>query len=62
MNYKDPKLTALQYNEFINTQNVEGLASLMTEDFTFVPISGKVEKGKELMTQGWKTFFNEYSL
>lgn len=60
MNLKDPKITALQYNEFINHQDVQGLASLMPEDFVFVPISGNIEKGKESMTQGWKRFFEEY--
>ena len=57
MNLKDPKITALQYNEFINHQNVQGLASLMPEDFVFLPISGNIEKGKASMTQGWKIFF-----
>lgn len=60
MNKIDPKFTALQYNEFINSQNVEGLTNLMTEDFTFKPISGNIEKGKESMIKGWKTFFEEY--
>jgi ketosteroid isomerase-like protein len=61
MNLIDPKITALQYNEFINSQNVEGLASLMPEDFIFVPISGNIEKGKESMVQGWRRFFEEYT-
>lgn len=56
MNLKDPKITAHQYNEYINNQDVQGLASLMPDDFIFVPISGNIEKGKESMTRGWKKF------
>lgn len=32
MNIRDPKLIALQFNEFINNQDIEGLSGLMTDD------------------------------
>jgi ketosteroid isomerase-like protein len=60
MNTRDPKLTALQFNEYINDQDVEGLASLMTEDHTFIDRKGKVDEGKETMTKGWIEFFETF--
>lgn len=60
MNSKDPKLTALQFNEYINSQDIEGLSSLMTEDHTFIDREGKVDKRKESMTKGWIEFFNAF--
>jgi len=43
MNKRDPNLTALQFNEYINNQDIKGLTSLMPEDFTFIDIPGRVE-------------------
>jgi ketosteroid isomerase-like protein len=60
MNLRDPKLTALQFNEYINSQDVEGLSSLMTESHTFVDRKGEVDKGKESMTKGWIAFFEAF--
>ena len=60
MNSVDPKLTALQFNEFINKQDIEGLSSLMTEEHIFVDREGKGDKGKESMTKGWRGFFNMF--
>jgi hypothetical protein len=61
MNSKDPKLTALQFNEYINNQDIKGLSSLMTEDHTFIDREEKIFKGKEFMTKGWIDFFNQFS-
>jgi len=60
MNSKDPKLTALQFNECINYQDIKGLSNLMTEDHTFIDREGGVFKGKESMTKGWLDFFNQF--
>ena len=60
MNSLDPKLTALQFNECINKQDIGGLSSLMTEDHVFVDRAGKGDKGKESMTKGWKGFFDMF--
>jgi hypothetical protein len=60
MKFRDPKIIALQFNEYINTQNIQGITSIMAEDYTFIPISGKVEEGKELNIKGWKSFFDSY--
>ncbi len=60
MNSVDPKLTALQFNEYINKQDIDGLSSLMTEDHVFVDRVGKGDKGNESMTKGWKGFFEMF--
>jgi len=60
MNSKDPKLTALQFNEYINNQDIKELSNLMTEDHTFIDREGGVFKGKESMTKGWMDFFNQF--
>jgi ketosteroid isomerase-like protein len=60
MNTKDPKFTALLFNEYINNQDIEGLSSLMTEDHTFIDREDEVYKGKETMTKGWIDFFNSF--
>ena len=54
---KDPKLTALQFNEYINNQDIQELSSLMTEDHTFIDRKGEVDRGKDSMTKGWRDFF-----
>jgi ketosteroid isomerase-like protein len=60
MNTVDPKLTAMQFNEYINRQDIDGLASLMAEDHTFVDRKGEIDKGKETMTKGWIDFFRSF--
>lgn len=60
MNTRDPKLVALQFNEFINNHDIKGLTSLMTDDHTFIDRAGSVDKGKESMTKGWTEFFSSY--
>ena len=60
MNSKDPKLTALQFNEYINNQDIKGLSGLMTEDHTLIVREGDVVKGKESNTKGWIDFFNQF--
>ena len=60
MNTKDPKLVALQFNEYINRQNIKGLSELMTDDHTFIDRAGKIDKGRESMTKGWSEFFKHF--
>ena len=57
MNLKDPKLTALQFNEYINNQDIEGLTSLMTEDHIFIDRAGDHYRN---MVNGWKEFFDNF--
>jgi ketosteroid isomerase-like protein len=60
MNERDPKLTALQFNECINSQDIQGLSDLMTEDHTFIDRKEEVFAGKETMTEGWIEFFDSF--
>ncbi|MFX0043811.1 MAG: hypothetical protein ACFE8L_12940 [Candidatus Hodarchaeota archaeon] len=57
MNSKDPKLTALQFNEYINNQDISGLSNLMAEDHIFIDRKGD-RYGD--MVNGWKEFFNNF--
>ncbi|HEY46835.1 MAG TPA: nuclear transport factor 2 family protein [Anaerolineae bacterium] len=60
MNTVDPKLTALQFNQYINYQDIDGLSSMMTESHTFIDRKGEVDKGKETMIKGWLEFFRSF--
>jgi len=60
MNTRDPKLTALLFNEAINNRDIRGLAGLMTEDHTIIVREGNVVKGREANTAGWAWFFDEF--
>jgi uncharacterized protein (TIGR02246 family) len=53
-------LVALKFNEKINAQDLEGLAELMTDDHSFIDSEGNVTKGKNVMKEGWRDFFNKY--
>ena len=56
----DLLLVVLKFNEKINQRDLEGLAELMADDYTFISNSGEVTKGKDVNKQGWKEFFEEY--
>jgi len=60
MNTVDTKLTALQFNEYINRQDINGLSGLMTEDHMFIDRDDNVDKGKVSMTKGWSDFFKSF--
>jgi hypothetical protein len=60
MNKKDPKLTALLFNECINNQDIEGLCNLMSKDHKLTVREGKTEKGKDVNRKGWKSFFKSF--
>lgn len=60
MNSVDPKFTALQFNEYINRQDIDGLTSLMTENHQFIDRAGEIVKGKDAMTKGWIEFFDSF--
>ncbi|MHA1986032.1 MAG: hypothetical protein ACW98D_05265 [Promethearchaeota archaeon] len=58
MNKRDPKLTALQFNEYINNQDAKGLSSLMADNF-WVKIKKEPVWSRE-MIEGWNRFFNDH--
>ena len=55
--YVDVKALVLKFNEFINNHDVDGLASLMTKDHTFISRLNDVQQGKEDMVKAWESFF-----
>jgi predicted SnoaL-like aldol condensation-catalyzing enzyme len=57
MNTKDPKLTALMFNECINSQDIENLSILMSEDHSFIDRDGNVHSPKDFMIKAWENFF-----
>jgi hypothetical protein len=57
---KDPKLVALQFNECINNQDVEGLARLMSEDHVFIDRDNNVTRSKKEMLKSWSKFFDMF--
>ncbi len=56
----DPKYIALKFNECINSQDLNGLVNLMTEDHCFIDISEELHEGREKMRKEWKNFFSLY--
>jgi hypothetical protein len=50
MNLKNPKLTALRFNDCINDRGIDGLSKLMTEAHTLVDRGGKVRNSKSYVT------------
>jgi len=44
----------------INHHDLPGIASLMTEDHTFVDSAGGIHAGCENMTAGWKQYFQMF--
>lgn len=60
MNSKDPKLTALLFNECINNQDVECLSRLMSKDHTLIVREGTIVKGKEANRKAWTSFFEMF--
>jgi hypothetical protein len=57
MNKRDPKLTALQFNEYINNQDIKGLANLMSNDHIFIDRHGDRYAD---MVNGWMEFFENF--
>jgi len=57
---RDPKLSALLFNEHINNQNLKGLINLMTDDHVFIDILGKVHDREHMVTEGWQNFFDSF--
>jgi ketosteroid isomerase-like protein len=57
--FQHPVDIALRFVEQINRQNLPGLADLMTEDHTFIDLGGNVQRGREMMRQGWASYFDQ---
>jgi ketosteroid isomerase-like protein len=53
----NPVETVLQFLTLINAHDVDKLAALMTEDYTFVDSLGHAVSGREKMRAGWRGYF-----
>ncbi len=60
MKHKTTVDVVSQFLARINAGDLEGLCSLMTDDFTFIDYRGKVECGKDVMHEGFKGYFSDY--
>lgn len=58
MTFHHPVDIALRFVEQINRQNLPRLVDLMSEDHTFIDLSGDIQRGRELMRQGWAGYFD----
>ena len=58
--FVDVKAIVLRFNEYINNHDVDGLASLMTKDHTFISRLNDVQQGKEEMIKNWEQFFKVF--
>jgi ketosteroid isomerase-like protein len=48
----------LEFVDFINKQNIEGMAGLMSHDHTFIDSLNNSITGKEKMKSSWKFYFD----
>ena len=49
-----------KFNDFINNQDIDGLADLMSEDHVFIDRDGKSYGPKSFMVDGWTDFFKMF--
>jgi ketosteroid isomerase-like protein len=55
-----PSRWASKFNVWINSADLEGLASLMTDDHTFIDSLGSVISGKSAVLAAWSSFFRAF--
>lgn len=60
MNSKDPKITALEFNECITRHDAAALSAMMSDDHLFVDREGTEERSREHVSQSWRDFFGMF--
>jgi hypothetical protein len=62
MECKEPIAVVEQFVEFINQQNLEGLANLTAKRYRFVDVNGLVYKfsGPESVKRSWEEYFSAH--
>lgn len=60
MTEDEQKSIALHFNECINHRDLQGLATLMTDDHTFIDKANQAVHGKEHMVEAWQGFFARF--
>ncbi|MBN2030641.1 hypothetical protein JW824_10400 [bacterium] len=59
MNNRDPKLTALLFNECINAEDIDGMVSLMTDTHSLICYNEITSNNKESSRKVWLSFFKD---
>jgi ketosteroid isomerase-like protein len=57
---KTKKQLVLQFNDCINSGDIDGLAALMTDDHRFIDSSNSSLRGKESALKAWRGFFESH--
>jgi ketosteroid isomerase-like protein len=52
--------TAMRFNECINAGDLDGLASLMTDNHRLIDSAGAVTAGKDAVLHAWAGFFDAF--
>jgi len=55
-----PFTVASRFNAYINDANLDGLASMMTDDHTFIDSAGSIVSGRAAVTAAWNSFFDAF--
>ena len=58
MNTRDPKLTALLFNECINSEDIDGMVSLMTDNHSLICYDEVGTMNKNTSREAWERFFS----
>jgi hypothetical protein len=58
MNTRDPKLTALLFNECINSEDIDGMVSLMNDNHSLICYDEIGSYNKKTSREAWVKFFN----
>jgi len=56
MDKVDKRAVVIQFNDYINSQGLDGLSSLITDDHTLIAPGGSCS-GKEKALEAWSRFF-----
>lgn len=60
MPFESPFALASKFNAWINSADLEGLASLMTDGHIFIDSLGSVVSGKSAALAAWSSFFRAF--
>jgi len=56
----DPRTLTITFNQHINDQDLNALATLMTDDHTFIDTTGHPIRGKSMCLEAWRGFFTAF--
>jgi ketosteroid isomerase-like protein len=52
--------TVRAFNDCITARDIDGIARLMTDDYTFIDTAGAIERGKDAGVAAWGGFFARF--